>query len=78
MLTNTDLVFLRSVLRLLGTANIVPSSLILVTLKMEALLSSETSVLRRATRCRVLEDRFLYSRRHKNLRSYIALTGWTL
>jgi hypothetical protein len=39
------LVFLRSVHRLLVTANVVPSSLILVTLMMEALHSSEMSVL---------------------------------
>jgi hypothetical protein len=37
--------------RLLVTANDVPSSLILVTLIMEKLSSSETSVLTRATRC---------------------------
>jgi hypothetical protein len=41
---------LRSLRRLLVKANIVPSSPILVTLKMEALRSSETSVLTRATR----------------------------
>jgi hypothetical protein len=41
--------FLRSVRRLLVTASVVPSSSILVTL-MEALSSSETSVLKRATR----------------------------
>jgi hypothetical protein len=38
-----------SVLRLLVTANIVPSSPILVTLMMEAISFSETSVLTRAT-----------------------------
>jgi hypothetical protein len=43
------IVFLRSTFRLLVTAN-APSSTILVTLLMEALLSSETSVLIRATR----------------------------
>jgi hypothetical protein len=42
--------FLRSVRRLLVTANVVPSSPILVTLMKEALSSSETSVLTRATR----------------------------
>jgi hypothetical protein len=42
-------VFLRSVRRLLVTANVVPSSPVLVTLMMEALSSSETSVLTRAT-----------------------------
>jgi hypothetical protein len=37
-------VFLRSLLRLLVTANVVPSSPILVTPMMEAIRSSETSV----------------------------------
>jgi hypothetical protein len=41
--------FLRSVLRLLVTANVVPSSPILVTLMMEALSSSKTYVLTSAT-----------------------------
>jgi hypothetical protein len=40
----------RSVLRLLVNANVVPSSRILITLMMEALCSSETSLLTRATR----------------------------
>jgi hypothetical protein len=44
-----DLVFLRSVCRLLVTASVIPSSPILVTLMKEALSSSETSVLTRAT-----------------------------
>jgi hypothetical protein len=42
--------FLRSVLRLLVTANDVPSSPSLVTLMMEAIRSSDSSVLTRATR----------------------------
>jgi hypothetical protein len=45
----TDLVFLRSVRRLLVTVNVVPSLPILVTLMKEALGPSETSVLTRAT-----------------------------
>jgi hypothetical protein len=44
------IVFLRSVGRLLDTVNVVPSLSILVILIMEALRSSETSVLIRATR----------------------------
>jgi hypothetical protein len=71
------LVFLRSLRRLLVTAN-VPSSPILVTLMMEALRSSETSVLTRATRFKIPEDDILHSHRHENLKSYIALTGWAL
>jgi hypothetical protein len=43
------LAFLRSMHQLLVTASVVPSSLILVTLMKEALSSSETSALTRAT-----------------------------
>jgi hypothetical protein len=72
------LVFLRSVRRLLVTARVVPSSPILVTLMKEAVSSSETSVLTKATRRNIPGDTILHSHRRENLKSYIALTGWTL
>jgi hypothetical protein len=46
----------RSVPQLLVTANVVLSSLILVTLMMEVQISSETSVLTRATQRNISED----------------------
>jgi hypothetical protein len=66
------------VLRLLVTANVVPSSPILVTPMMEALRSSETSLLIRAISRHILEDGIPHSHRRENLKSYIALTGWAL
>jgi hypothetical protein len=71
-------VFLRSVRRLLVTASVVPSSLILVTLMKVVLSSPETSILTRATRRNIPEDAILHSHCRENLKSYIALTGWPL
>jgi hypothetical protein len=66
------------VLRLLVTANVVLSSLILVTLTMEAIRPSVASVLIRATRRHIQEDGILHSHRRVNPNSYIAIIGWAL
>jgi hypothetical protein len=76
--TSKRSVFLRSVRQLLVTANVFPSSPILVILMLETLGSSEASVLARATRRNIPEDGILHSLRRENLKSYIALTGWAM
>jgi hypothetical protein len=57
-------------LRLLVTANAVSSLLILFSLMMEAIHSSETSVLTRVTWCHIPEDSVLHSHRHEIVKSY--------
>jgi hypothetical protein len=53
---SSSILFTRSVLLLLATANIVPSMSILVTLMMGAIRSSETSFSTKAARRNILED----------------------
>jgi hypothetical protein len=62
----------------LVTANVVPSSLILLTMMMKALRFPETWVLIKATRRKIPEDVFLHSDRRENLKFYIELTGCVL
>jgi hypothetical protein len=59
LLLRTHIIFLRNVRRLLVTANVFPRSSILVTLVMEAVRSSKTSALTRATRRNLPEDDIL-------------------
>jgi hypothetical protein len=56
---SASIIFLRSVRRLIVKANVVPSSPILVTLMLDALSSSETTVLTRVTRRSIPEDGIL-------------------
>jgi hypothetical protein len=62
--------FLGSVHQLLVTANAVTSSPIHATLMMEAIWSSEVSVLTRATQSNFPGDTILHSHRRDNLKSY--------
>jgi hypothetical protein len=71
----SNFVLLHSVRWLLVTANVVPCSLILVTLMMEAPSSSKHRFLQESHDLTSQKISILHSRRRENLKSYIALTG---
>jgi hypothetical protein len=71
MSRSVALVFLRGLLRLLVTANVVPTSPIIFTLMMEAIRSSETPVVTRTTHHNIPVDGILHSQCRENLRHYM-------
>jgi hypothetical protein len=64
------------VLRLIVTSNVVPSSVMLVTLTMKAIRCSETSAPTTATRRDIPEDGILHSHRRETLKSYIFVNSY--
>jgi hypothetical protein len=54
------------------------SACVIMVTRIGGLCSSETSVLRKATRRNISEDVILHSQSRENLKSYVALIGWTV
>jgi hypothetical protein len=75
----TTLALTTNVLRLLLNANVVPSSQIFITLIMDAIRSSETPVLTRATRRNIPEDAILDTQRlsYCSTSSAVEYRTWT-
>jgi hypothetical protein len=75
---HSDIVLLCSLRRLLVSANDVPNSPVFVTLMMEVLHPSETSILTGVTHRSIPEDDILHNQSRENLKCYLALTDWTM
>jgi hypothetical protein len=67
-----------SIIRVTRTLELGKTLAVSITLMMEAIRLSETSVLTRATRHNVPGDGILHIHRRENLKSYKVSTGWTL
>jgi hypothetical protein len=62
---------------LVVTANVFPFPPIIFTLMMEAIISSEASILTTAT-LRHMPEHSIHIHRRENFKSYTALTDWSL